>query len=395
MRSILISPNQELRHQFEEAVSSLPSIGLTKRLDAYPEPDLLSRVVRAWAPDVVFLSMEDPQAAELISRQLNTDFPGVQGIGIHTTHDSSVFHLALRLRLREVLIAPFAAEDLVHVLEDVNRHVEANPISIGCANRFFAYLPAKPGAGASTIAANATWAFSELENAHVLLADFDTHSGMTGFMFNVEHEYSLADATGRSVNLDDESWQRLVRKVGNIDLLLSGAPRLSDESLNLKQLGQLLQFIRRNYSVVNTDLPDSFDERTLAVLREASRIFLVTTPELQSLRMARMKAGLLRKLELEDKACLLVNRVSRKADLSTDEIEETVGMPVFSSFPSDYADVTKSIREAKQASKLAPSIREFVQKLLDKTPPKEKRTRFIQRFALVPQKYEFKNLGGS
>jgi pilus assembly protein CpaE len=212
---------------------------------------------------------------------------------------------------------------------------------------------------------------------------------MAGFMFNVEHEYSLADATSRTLNLDDESWQRLVRKVGNIDLLLSGAPRLNDEDINMKQLEQLLQFVRRNYDVVNTDLPDSFDERTLAVLREASRIFLVTTSELPSLRMARMKAGLLRKLELEDKVCLLVNRVSRQSDLSTKEIEETVGLSVFASFPSDYADVTKSIREAKKAAKLAPSIRTFVHKLLDKNPPPEKRNRFFQRFALVPHKYQF------
>jgi len=393
MRSILISPNQELRLQFDQAVAPFPSIGLSKRLDAYPDADLLSRVVRAWAPDVVFLSMEDAQATELICRQLSAEFPGVQGIGLHTGHDSSVFRLALRLRLREVLIAPFAPDDVVHVLDEVNQHVEANPVSIGCSNRFYAYLPAKPGAGASTIAANATWAFSELEDSKVLLADFDTHSGMTGFMFNVEHEYTLADAIGRTANLDDESWHRLVKKVGNIDLLLSGAPRLDDDSLGMKQLGQLLQFIRRNYSVVNTDLPDSFDERSLAVMREASRIFLVTTPEIQSLRMARMKANLLRKLEFQDKACLLVNRVSRKSDLSAEEIEETVGMPVFMSFPSDYADVTKSIREAKQAAKLAPSIRSFVQKLLEKTSPKEKRSRFIQRFALVPHKSEFKNVG--
>jgi len=384
MRSILISPNQELRTQFENVAESLKGIGLAKRLDAYPDADFLSRVVRAWAPDVVFLSMEDPQAAELVSRQLSAEFPGVQGIGIHTSHDSSVFHLALRLRLREVLIAPFQADDMAHLMRDVNEHLEANPVNIGCANRFFAYLPAKPGAGASTIAANATWAFSETTNSRVLLADFDTHSGMTGFMFNVAHEYSLADATSRTVNLDEESWQRLVRKVGNIDLLLSGAPRLNDENLNMKQLGQLLQFVRRNYSVVNTDLPDSFDERTLAVLREASRIFLVTTPELPSLRMARMKVGLLRKLDLDDKVCLLVNRVTPKSDLNAEEIEETVGLPVFASFPSDYADVTKSIREAKQAAKLAPSIRTFVQKLLEKNPPQEKRARFIRRFALVP-----------
>ena len=38
-------------------------------------------------------------------------------------------------------------------------------------------------------------------------------------------------------------------------------------------------------------------------------------------------------------------------------------------------------------------LRARLQKVLDKTPPKEKRSRFIQRFALVPHKYEFKNAG--
>ncbi len=51
----------------------------------------------------------------------------------------------------------------------------------------------------------------------------DTSSGVTGFMFKVEHEYDQADVANQERELDSETWSRVVKKIGNIDLLLPGA----------------------------------------------------------------------------------------------------------------------------------------------------------------------------
>jgi len=162
------------------------------------------------------------------------------------------------------------------------------------------------------------------------------------------------------------------------------------EGLSRLQVSQLADYSRRNYNVVSADLPDTFDETTLTVLREANRIFLVTTPELSALRLTRLKILMLRKLELDDKLSLLVNRVSPRMELGADEIQNIVGLEVFATFPCDYADVTKAIRAGRPAPKLASSVRKFAELVMENKPRPEKRPRFIERFGLVPLRYGFR-----
>jgi Flp pilus assembly CpaE family ATPase len=388
MRALLISPNDALRSGFMEAVTPFRRIALSKALDVYPPADALNRIVRAWAPEVVFLDIEDPGAAEVVSRQLESEFPTIQRVALHRSQEPAVFRRVLQLQMRELLTPPFEHDELSRVFGQLEKHFERHPAIIGSTDRFFAFMPAKAGVGASTIAANVTWAFSKSAGAKVLLADFDISSGVTGFMFDTQHDYCLSDAAMRSHELDDQSWKNIVKRVDDVDLLLSGAPRLGEPIPSL-QVSHLIEFARRNYGVVNADLPDTLDETTVAVLRDANRIFLVTTPELTALRVARLKALLLRKLDLENKVSLVVNRVSRNMELTTEEIEETVGLPVVISFPCAYADVKKAIRAGQPAAKLAATAQQFVDILLEKSQ-REKRPRFIERFALIPLRYEFR-----
>jgi pilus assembly protein CpaE len=389
MRSILICPNDTLRKQFEEAVAPHRTLYITRTLDAYPSKEDLRRVVRAWAPEVIFLNIESASVTEVIAHQLEEEFPAVQRVALHPAQDAAVYRRVLQLHMSQLLSAPFEAADVEEVLGQLEQDLEVRPARIDSTDCFYAFMPAKAGVGASTIAANTTWAFSERPDTSVLLADFDMASGVTEFMFDTSHEHNLADAAMRGKELDDNTWQRLVKKVGKIDLLLSGAPRVG-EGVPRAQVAQLIEFARRNYKVVSADVPDTFDETSLAVLRDVNRIFLVTTPELPSLRLARLKVLLLHSLNLHDKVSLLVNRVSPRMELTLAEIEETVGLPVFASFPCDYADVTKAIRAGRPSPKLAPSVEEFAEKLLTNTAPAKKPRRFIERFGIVPMRYAFR-----
>lgn len=389
MRAILICPDGETRSAFEKMAAEHSTLRVAKSLDHYPEADAFRRLVRVWAPSVVLVSMEDADAAELIVQQLDAEFASIQRIALSTVEEPAVFRLALKLRMAELLVAPFHPEHFEQILKRLAEHLQLHPTNVGNQGEVYAFMPAKGGVGASTIAANAAWAFSQLPGSNVLLADFDVYCGLTGFMFNAEHEYSIHDAAKRNKELDEESWQRLVKRVGKIDLLLSGAPML-DEGISARQIVSVLEFARRSYSVIGADLSDTFDDRSLAVMREASRIFLVTTPDLAALRLARLKALALRRLEWEDKTRLLLNRSTKRMELTLDEIEATVGLPVFATFPCNYADVTEATQKAQPSPKLAPSIKQFVEKLSDRKFPEEKRSRFIERFAVVPARYGFR-----
>lgn len=388
MRAILICPNAELRSKFEKIASFYDQLKLTKSYDHYPEDDALRRLVRICAPDVVFISVEDPAAAEQITQLMDTEFPSLQRVALSASEEPSILRLALQLRMAELLVPPIDNNNFAGMLRRLGKHLELHSTTIGEPGKIFAFMPVKGGSGASTIAANASLAFAEMEGANVLMADFDVYSGVSGFMFNVEHDYSIGDAVKRNKELDDDAWQRLIKKAGKLDLLLSGAPMV-DEGLTSAQIVPVLDFARRTYSVISADISDSFDERTTAVMREADKIMLVTTPDLAALRLARLKAQCLRKLDWEEKTVLIVNRVTRRMELSLDEIEKTVGLPVFTTFPCVYADVTRATRKGEASQKLAPSIQAFAEKLLAKKVPELKRPRFIERFAIVPARYGF------
>ncbi len=390
MRAILICPSENLKKKFTDAVAQFGDIVLAKVLDDYPSHDLLRQIVCVHAPEVVFLDIENAPAAENVARQLEKDYPAVQRIALHRSQASSIFRRVLQLRMRELLSPPFDPVETGPIFDRLREELNDHPAIIGSTEHFHAFIPAKAGVGASTVAANATWAFGQIANKKVLLADLDTSSGVTGFMFNVEHEHGLKDAAAPERELDDDdTWSRVVKRVGNIDLLLSGAPHIG-EAISNQKLARLMEFSRRNYDVVNVDLPDTLNETSIRVLREANRIFLVTTPELTSLRMARLKALLLQKLDMEDKVSLLVNRASKRMELATAEIEKTVGLPVFLSFPCDYANVTKAIQDGQPASKLSGAAREFAEKLLNVTHHPQEKKRFIEYFALLPMRYGFR-----
>jgi len=385
----VICPGEEFRKEFEKAVAPHWVLHISRTLDEYPAPQDLRRVVRAWAPEIVFLNIENLHMAELIARQLEAEFPAIQRVALHPSQDVTVLRRVLQLHMTQLLSSPFESTEVGQVLDQLERDLEVRPVVLDSTDRFFAFMPAKAGVGASTLAANTTWAFSQMDNPSVLLADFDMASGVTEFMFNTSHDRNLADATAHGRQLDDDAWRSLIKTVGNTDLLLSGAPRVG-EGIPRVQIAQLIEFARRNYNVVSADLPDTFDETTLAVLREANKIMLVTTPELPALRLAHLKILLLRKLDLFDKVSLLVNRVSNRIELSLPEIEKTVGLPVLMSFPCDYDDVTEAIRAGRPAPTLATSVQKFAGMLLDRQVESEKPRRFIERFGLVPLRYGYR-----
>jgi Mrp family chromosome partitioning ATPase len=223
MRAILICPAENLRKQFEVAIGAVRGVALSKVLPDFPLEEVLRAIVRAREPQVIFIGLEESEACERVNAQLETEFSWIQRIGLHESKEPSTFRLALRLRMHEALVAPFHRSDIDDVLSRTAKVLATSPTGAS-QNHLFAFVPAKPGVGASTIAANATWAFSRMPKSEVLLADFDLSSGGASFLFNEEHDHQIIDALLRSHELDEEQWRRLVKKIGNVDLLPSGAP---------------------------------------------------------------------------------------------------------------------------------------------------------------------------
>lgn len=381
MRALSIYPDPKGRADLERALGQRVDVHLCRSFDHFPDAETLARSVRAWDPSLIFLDITHP-AAEAVNALLIAQFPDVRRVGIHPAQLPDVFRRVLRLGMCELVNPPFKMPQLGPVLDRIVEDLSKNPRQNNGNCRISAFMPVKAGVGASTVAAHVSWAAAQNPEARVLLVDFDRYSGITAFQFNVDTDYTVQDALNNSMELDEDSWRTLVRSVKNVDLLVSRPGELTETDTE-RHIAPMMKFAQRNYTAIHADLPDTFDAHSLSVLRQADQIYIVTTSELPSLRLAKLKVETLRKLELEGRTHLVLNRQNHRLGLSTEEIQKVVGMEVYESFPCDYEGVSQSLHKALPAPKMMQAAEKFLARSSDYKKPAGYRTKFIERFSLT------------
>jgi Flp pilus assembly CpaE family ATPase len=150
--------------------------------------------------------------------------------------------------------------------------------------------------------------------------------------------------------------------------------------------------MRRNYRVLCFDLSGNLEKYSLEIMHESKKIFLVCTPEIPSLHLAREKYGFLKTLDLEDRVSVLVNRVSKRPVITPEQIEQILGLPVQMCFPNDYNGVHRALTAGRcidPTSELGYGFAKLAQSLVEKkekSPTAAHKKRFIEYFSIVPSR---------
>src|SRR5713226_8841807 len=299
LRGVFICPDRDLGDRLIGALLESHRIGIARRLEAYPNAVDLGRFLRAVAPEVVFLSIETPKQALEIAKRIEEQSPGTQIIAINRSCDQATLLGTMQAGIREFLSPPFEQKSLLDALQRIEALVAQNPPSFETTDSVFAFLPAKAGAGATTIAVNASLALSRMPQTNVLLADLDLNSGLVGFMLLLtQAQYTIVDAAESALEMDENLWPKIVSSKGDLDVLPVG--RLSPGfRIEAAQIRHLLDYARRHYSAIVVDLSGMMEKYAVEVLHEAKRVYLVTTAELPSLHLAREKLVFLRSHDLD------------------------------------------------------------------------------------------------
>ena len=126
------------------------------------------------------------------------------------------------------------------------------------------------------------------------------------------------------------------------------------------------------------------------MLHESKRIFLVCTPEIPSLHLAREKYLYLRQLDLHERVCVLLNRCPKRPLITPQQVEQLIGVPVTMSFSNDYQGVSRALalgRWVDPASELSKEFLALAQDMVGhaRQTPAETKKKFIEFFS-VPSK---------
>jgi len=95
----------------------------------------------------------------------------------------------------------------------------------------YAFLPAKPGSGASSLRPTPHWPAAGLTDRRPLLLDFDIRLGITSFVLKLDSSHSIADALENAAHMDQSLWTQLVSARDNLDILGSAPSEFGGQVL--------------------------------------------------------------------------------------------------------------------------------------------------------------------
>lgn len=389
LRAVIVSPDADMASRLSEMIRSQGRVGLMKLSDHYLSGYDLERFLRANAPQIVFLSIQDLAKAKDMLRGIEETLPGCQVVAIDRTCDPQVLLNLMQTGVREFLAYPFESQSYTATINRLAEQLDKRPAKIEFSDNVFCFLPSKAGAGTTTIALNTAVAMSRMPDSHVLMMDLDLNSGLVGFMLKLDNVYTIYEAAENAGKLDEHLWPQLVASIGKLDVLPAG--RLDPQTrIEPMQVRQLVSFARRFYSSICIDLSGNMEKFSIEVMQDAKKVFIVCTPEIPSLHLARQKLSLLQTMDLGDKVSILMNRAQKRPIISTEQIQSLLGVPVYQEFPNDYRGVHNALttgREIDASTELGKQFTQLSYSVLEQSAPKlgaKKKKNFLEYFTVTP-----------
>jgi len=350
LTALLICPNRALAQQFTATLSDNRTFNILADVKSYPTSQALDLRVRQLRPDLILLDLGSNLEAALGLVPYITSFrPAVHVIGLHPASDAEVIMRSLRAGATEFLCSPFEAATQHTVLARILRMREHEERTQPTRGKLVAFVGAKAGFGATTLAYHTAYALRQDGRRKILLADFDLLGGSVSFALKLNHGYSLLDGIRHSDQLDNALWSALTSNVGGLDVL--PAPEKPETpQFEAHRVHEILEYARAIYEAVVVDLPAAYDRISLATMGDADRICIVCTPELPSLQMTRKCIVFLDQMGFSrDHFRVIVNRTSRRDQLSTPDMERVFNFPVHLTFPDDYTTIHRALTAGKPA----------------------------------------------
>ena len=366
-----------------------PHLRALLTLADYPGPEQLIRFREARSGCVVFLDFSDAIRARRVASELDQNYPMVATVAIQAgTLPQDLMEL-MKLGIREVITFPVSVQEAEEVLQRASRKLGRETEHEEPGGDIHAFLPAKPGSGATTIAVHSAAAAARLSGEQTLLIDFDLRLGMTSFLLKLSSQNSILDALAISDRLEPTLWDQLVSHRGKLDILGS-APIEFDRQFPDGGSIAVLEFARRRYGHMCVDLPGEMRQPELETLQRAKEIFLVCTSDVGTLHMAQRKVDILESLGVKNRVSVVLNHTQSRGAMVVRDIEEVLSLPVQFTLPTAEAEIMEATHKAvalEGKSPIARGIELIARRIIGNAEvlaPKSKPRRLVEFFSTTP-----------
>src|SRR6476659_126223 len=207
------------------------------------------------------------------------------------------------------------------------------------------FLGAKGGAGTTTVAVNCAVELARLTKRPTAIVDMKPCLGEVALFLGVRPRFTVLDAIENLHRLDKEFLRELMaRHKSELDILAGSEQFDRPNQQDATALEELLRVLSRLYDYIVIDAGNMINSSTASALYAADTIFLVTNPDVPSIRNAQRLVDRVRQLGAgSERVKILLNRVSDQHLIAPKQIETALGYGIHHTFSSDYRAVSTAL----------------------------------------------------
>ena len=207
------------------------------------------------------------------------------------------------------------------------------------------FLGAKGGAGTTTVAVNCAVELARLTKRATLALDLKATLGEVALFLGVRPRFTILDAVENLHRLDKDFLKELVSKhKSGLDIMAGSEQFDRPGPQDAPAIEELLRVLAKTYDYVVIDAGNMINSCSAAALYAADSIFLVTNPDVPSIRNAQRLVDRVRQLGAgSERIKILLNRDSDQNIIAPKQIETALGYGIHHTFSSDYRTVSTAL----------------------------------------------------
>jgi pilus assembly protein CpaE len=340
---LLVSRRKDTLDQLETLLRKHAGLRVERRLTVNGHVDPLHDI--AAMPDALILHLGETSHAELESLAARAVGKRPPLIVVGSGTDTNVMRLAMQAGARDLLPLPLVEADLLAALKRIERDRRADKER--GEGSLIAFMNAKGGCGSTLLACNVAHALTAVSHRTVTLIDLDLQFGAIPVYFDVFPKRGMLQVLENIEGLDEVSFEGyLVEHSSGLKILGHAAEdALPTQSVKAQHVTQLLGLASRGTDHVVVDLPRRVDSVAAVVVERAQHVVLVLQQSVATVRDAtRLMNCLRRDLGVsKDRIVVVVNRYSKDAAITTEDIRSTLACDELSLVPNDFRTVSECI----------------------------------------------------
>jgi pilus assembly protein CpaE len=251
------------------------------------------------------------------------------------------------------------------------------------------FLGAKGGCGTTTVAVNSAVELARLSKRPTVIIDLKQCLGEVALFLGVRPRFTVLDALENLHRLDKDFLKELVSKhKSGLDILAGSEQFDRPNPQDSGAIEELLRSLSKTYEHIVIDVGNMMNACAVSALYAAETVFLVTNPDVPSIRNAQRLIDRVRQLGAgSERVKILLNRVSDQHLIAPKQIETALGYGIHHTFASDYRTVSEALNSGvplsmTNNSELSSQFGSFTRQLVggsrsEEKPQPEKKRAFL------------------